>query len=67
MMNFLVVVIALGFIITTFVSGMVIGFVLRMPTRIERIRKIRDEMMQEVDDAVDYYLGMHDRIGRQQR
>jgi MFS superfamily sulfate permease-like transporter len=58
MMNFLIVVLALGFVITTFASGIVVGLVIKIPSRIERIRQIRDGALREIDETVDYYLGL---------
>lgn len=61
MMDFFLVVLALGFVITVFSSGIVVGLVVKIPSRIERIRRIRDEAMAEIDETVDYYLGLQKR------
>jgi len=67
MMDFLIVTLALGFVITTFASGIVVGLVIKIPSRIERIRQIRDEALREMDETVDYYLGLHDRMEKRQK
>jgi MFS superfamily sulfate permease-like transporter len=62
MVTFLLVLIALGLVLTTFAGGVLVGFLLKVPSRIERLRKMRDEMMQEIDDTVDYYVGLQERL-----
>ncbi len=62
MVKFLLVVIALGFILATFAAGVFVGFILKVPSRIERIRRLRDEMMREIDETVDYYVNLQQRL-----
>ena len=64
-MQFLIVVLALGFVATTFAGGVVVGFLLKVPSRIERIRKIRDEMAREIDETIDYYVNLQQRLAEQ--
>ena len=62
MANFLLVVIALGLVLTTFAGGVFLGFILKVPSRVERIRKMRDEMIREIDETVEYYVGLQERL-----
>ena len=66
MRDFLLVAAALGFMFMAFASGVLVGFVLKIPSRIERIRRMRDEMMKEIDETVDYYVDLHERLARRQ-
>ena len=67
MVTFLLVVVALGFVLTTFAAGVFVGFILKVPSRIERIRRIRDEMMQEIDDKVNYYVGLQQCLAEEKQ
>jgi len=62
MITFLLVVVALGLVITTFAAGVFLGFILKVPSRMERLRKMRDEMMREIDETVDYYVNLQQRL-----
>lgn len=62
MVTFLLVIVALGFILTTFAAGVFLGFILKVPSRIERLRKLRDEMLREIDETVDYYVDLQQHL-----
>lgn len=55
METFFLMIIALGFVMTAFGIGILLGMNLRRDVKAENIRQVYDQAVNQIGDTVDYY------------